>query len=259
MLQARVFVPALIAVSHGWNYVEEKQLLIHTLELWRRQGNDFRVAMTLKDLAEVNQFLGLSAEAMQQVKESLGMSEQLNDAVGQADCLRRLAELLHQDERFGAAEEAASKSINHLLGKGEEFGVCQSYNLLGRICHSKGETEKAINHFETALGIASPNWDSEQFWILYSLAGLFFDQGRAYDAHTHIERAKSHTVNDPYRLGRAMLQQAEFWYQESRLGEAKLEVLSAAGIFEKLGATREGEACKKLLQKLEEKSQADYI
>ena len=234
------------------NYEEEKQLLIYTLELWRRQENKFRVALTLGGLAEVNQLLGHTTEATQQVKESLGMFEQLNHTEGQSNCLHQLAELLHKDEQFDAAEDAASKAINLILGKGQEFGVCKGYSLLGRICHSKGETEKAINHFETALGIVSPNWDSEHFWILHDLAGLFFDQGRFDDAHAHIERAKLHAANDSHNLGCAMLQQAQFWYQESKFGEAKSEVLSAVGIFEKFEATEDLEACRELLQMVEE-------
>jgi hypothetical protein len=52
-------------------------------------------------------------------------------------------------------------------------------------------TKQAIDHYETALGIASSsNWHGEQFWILCSLAELFRDQGRFDDAHAHVERAK---------------------------------------------------------------------
>jgi len=241
------------------HYAEQKQLLIHTLELWRKQGNKFGVATTLEDLAEVNQDLGLTTEATLQVKESLGIFEHLNHTEGQADCWYRLAELLHLDEQFDAAEEAASKSINLLLGKGQELGVCHGYHLLGRIYYSKRETDKATNHFETALGIASPNWDFQRFWILFDLARLSFDQGRFDDAHAHIEHAKVHTTNDPYHLGRAMLQQAIFWHKESRLVEAESEVLSAADIFEKLGAVKEVEASRELLQELEKTENTGYI
>ena len=48
------------------------------------------------------------------------------------------------------------RSIFNLLSdKGEQFVVCERYRVLGLVCQSKGEAEKAINHFETALGIAS--------------------------------------------------------------------------------------------------------
>ena len=146
------------------NFVEEKQLLGHTLKLWSGWGNTSQVAITLNLLATVNLQLGLYTEGIQQVEESLGIFKQLNHTTGQANSLQQLAQLLSKDNQLDAAEEAASKSIDLLLDGGGQFMVCQGYRLLGDIYHSKGEMEKAINQLETAFGIASSfNWDNEQF------------------------------------------------------------------------------------------------
>jgi tetratricopeptide (TPR) repeat protein len=237
------------------NYVEEKQLLGHTLGLWRGQRNRYQVATALERLGVANQQLGLYTEGIQQVEESLGIFKQLNDTIKQADSLQDLAWLLYYDNQLDAAEKALSQSINLLQDKGGKFRLCQGYCLLGRICHSKGETEKAINHLKAALGIASSsNWDNELFWILYSLALSFHKEGKFHDAQAHIEHAKSHTVNDPYLLGCAMEQQARFWYREGRLEEAKSEGLCAVGVYEKLGAARNMERCRKLLQRIERRT-----
>ena len=65
--------------------------------------------------------------------------------------------------------------------------------------------EKAINYFETALGIASSSdWGDQLFWNHYCLVKLFFEQGGSKDAHAHIGCAKSHAINDSYPLDRAM-------------------------------------------------------
>jgi len=233
------------------NFAEQKQLLVQILELQRRQGNTFQVAVTLEGLARVNQLLGFFTEAIPQAEESLGIFEQLNHTLGQVDSSQQLAELLCQANQLDAAEEAASRSIN-LLDKGEEFRISKGHIVLGRIFRSRGEIEKAINHFETALRMSSPNWGSEQFWILYALAGLFFGQSRFEDAHVYIERAKLHAVNDTYSLGRAMEQQAKFWYKEHQLGEAKKEVLCAVSEYKKVGAAKNIEDCRELLQWIEE-------
>jgi tetratricopeptide (TPR) repeat protein len=233
-------------------FVEEKQLLGHTLELWRGQRNRFQVATALVHLGAVNRQLGLHTEGIQQVEESLGIFKQLNHTIKQADSLQQLARLLSEDNQLDAAEKAISQSIN-LLDIGQQFRLCQCYNLLGDICCSKGEIEKAINHYKAALEIASSsNWHNRQFWILYSLAQLFYKEGRFQDAQAHIGHAKSHTVNDPYLLGRAMEQQAWFWYGEGRLEEAKSEGLCAVGVYEKLGAAKNVEDCRELLQCIEE-------
>jgi tetratricopeptide (TPR) repeat protein len=138
------------------------------------------------------------------VKEALGIYERLNDELGQARSLRQLAHFLQSDGRLDPAEGAASQVIVRFSGQGEHFQVCGCHRILGEICCSKGETEKAINHFETALGITSSfNWQSPLFWTHYSLAELFFNKGSFDEAHIHIERAKSYALNDTYNLGRA--------------------------------------------------------
>jgi tetratricopeptide (TPR) repeat protein len=236
------------------NPAKYKQLLGLTLELWRGQGGQFHVAETLVQLSTANTGLGLYKEGIQQVGEALEIFKQLGHTIGQAESLLQLAWLLHDDDQFGAAEEAVSKSLNLLSDKGEQFRVCKCYDLLGVICCSKGETEKAINHFETALGIAASfNWHSRQFCILYSLAQLSHQEGKFNDAQAYTECAKSHTSNDTYLLGCVMELQAEFWYNKGRLEEAKAEALGAAGIYEELGAVKNVEDCRKLLQKIERK------
>jgi hypothetical protein len=76
----------------------------------------------------------------------------------------------------------------------------------------------------------------------------------ADDAHTHIEHAKLHAVNDPYDLGSAMELQARVWDKQGRLEEAKSEALCAVGVFEKLGAVKKLGDCRKFLQDIEGKT-----
>ena len=236
------------------NVVERKQLLGHALELWRGQGNDLRVAETLRYLADANYRLGHYTDGIQQAEESLGIFKQLNHTLGEANSLQQLARLLRANGQLDAAEETASKSINLLLDRGEQFRVCQGYDLLGDIYRSKGETEKAIGHFKTALGIASSsNWHNQQFWIFYSLINLSIEKGRFNDAQAHVELAKSHILNDTYLLGRVAHLQTYLWYKQRRYEEARSEALHAIDILEQLGAAGDVMACRELLQWIEEK------
>jgi tetratricopeptide (TPR) repeat protein len=235
------------------NYAEYKRLLVHTLKLWRERENDFQVAQTLRFLAHTNQKLLLFTEGILQAKESLGISERLDSTLGQVHSLQYLARLLWCDKQLDAAEEAASRSIG-LLPDSERFLLCQGHRILGNVCHSKGEIEEAINHLETALGIASSsNWDSQQFWTHHSLAEVFRDQGRFDEAHAHIERAESLIGSDAYGLGRAVKLRASIWDRQGRIEEAKSEASRAVDAFEKLGAVKDAEDCRELLRRLEEK------
>ena len=82
---------------------------------------------------------------------------------------------------------------------------------------------------DTALRIvAASNWYDQLFWIHYSLAESSFNMYEFDDTHAHIEHAKSLGSN-PYQLGRAVEQEAKFWYAQGKLEEAKHEALQAAG------------------------------
>ena len=235
------------------NYAEYKRLIC-ALKLWRKRGNRIQVAQTLKFISDANRQLGLYKEGIEQAKEALEIYEQLGKILEEADSRRSLAQLLHQDGQLGAAEEVASRAIDLLSNiEGEPYPVCECYRILGLVSHSRGETAKAIKHFETAIRIASSfNWHHHLFQNNKSLAELLFNEDRFSDAHTHLERAKSHVANDPYSLGGAMKLQAQFWHKESRFEEARAEVLYAAEVYEGIGATKDAEDCRALLWDIEE-------
>jgi tetratricopeptide (TPR) repeat protein len=234
------------------NRLEQKRLLNHALELGRRWGDDTLVAQILQDLSRVNSILGLFKEGIRQAKEALEISERINDTNEQARSLERLAQLLSYDGQLDAAEDAASRGIDLISEKGQEHAVCCLHQVLGGVYQTKGETEKAIHHFKTALTIASPfNWHDPLGCTHQHLAYLFRDEHKFDDANFHIEQAKSHAVNNMYGLGCCMRGQATIWLLQHRLEDARSEVLHALEIFEKLGASNDIENCRKLLQTVE--------
>jgi len=234
------------------NGTEYKRLLTHTLRLWREQRDDYWAAHTLRRLSNANRLMGLRKEGIQQAKEALEIFKQLGDAEGQARCLIDLAWLLHADKQLDAAEEAASRAFNLIPEKGDQSLVYESHHILGKMYYSKGEWEKAIHHYEAALGIASSfNWNSHLFLVHHALAKLFLDEDRFDDAYTHIERAKLHTVDDTYSLGLGMELQARIWHKQHRLEEAGSEALRAVDVYEKLGAAQDVERCRGLLQRIQ--------
>jgi tetratricopeptide (TPR) repeat protein len=240
--------------SQVGNHIEGKRLMTHTLELERRSGKDSQVAATLRRLADTNRFLFHCTEGRRQLEKALEIVEGIGDKIEQAECLFSLAQLLIEDEEPDAAEKATSRAVDLLPEKGQEFLVCALHMTLGRINRSKGERKKALRHYETAIRIASPfDWHSILFWIHYELAELFGDGRELDDESAHIKRAKSHAIDGAmqYQLGRAMQMQAEVWYRERRLEDAKSEALNAAHIYEKLGLADDVKDCHDLLQEVE--------
>ena len=242
---------ALLFDSMG-NLTEEETLLNYVLKLERERGNDDGAAFALIELSDANRMLGLHEEGIHQAKEALAIYERLGNARKQGYSLITLARLFYDYNQLDAAEDAASHAVQLLPEKGQEFLVSRSHRILGEIYFSKGEKEKAIRHFETALEMASAfNWDIDQFWIHYSLAKLLRDEDEFDDAHAHIEQAKSYAVNDVYCLGRAVNLQAWVCYWQGRLDDATSEALHAIEIFERIGAVSGVENCEALLQRID--------
>ena len=236
------------------NPAEYKRLLVHALELRRERGDDHQTGRTLRYLSDANRLLGPYQEGIQQGEEALEIYEQLGDTGEQAECLNYLAWLFYGDKQLETAEKAAYRAIRLVPDGNDQFLVCQCRRIRGKVCNSKGETETAINHFEAALRIASPfDWHDELAGIHYSLAKLFSKQGRFDDAHAHVEKIKSHAVNNACNLGHAMRLQAGFWYQQHRFEEAKSEALRASDVYERLGATKSLEKCRALLRDIHQK------
>ena len=239
-------------LQSGGKQVERKRLLTHTLKLWKERGNECGVAGTLQHLSDVNRIMGLYKEGVQQVKEASGIFKRIGNTVAQGECLIVLGLLLDLDNQLDAAEEAAFCAINLFSGKGQRHHICQSHRLLGNIYRSKGEIEKAVHHFEVALGIASPsNWHEQLVFLHYALAETFLNEGRFRDAQAHIKCAKLHALNHTYFLGDLMELQAKLWYKQDRLEEARSGALRAVDVFEKLGAIRGLERCSGVLQWIE--------
>ena len=230
------------------NHTECKRLLNHSLKLRRERGDDHQVAQSLRELACANRMVGLEREGIRQAGEASEIFKQLGEVVEQAHSLITLARLLCDDRQLDAAEETGSRAIKLLPEKGEELLVCQAHLALGGIYLFKGKKKKAIHHLETALGIASSlNTVEQLFWVHLGLARVFCKAYKLTRAQTHLERAKSHAVNNPYHLAWAMCMQTLVWSMQWRFGEAKSEALRALDAFEKLGATRDAETTRRVL------------
>ena len=234
------------------NHTEARRLLVHTLELRRQLKDDAQVVRTLLSLSTVNRLLSFLKEGIQQAEEALEILERTNDTQHQAAVLDNLACLLYEDNQLDAAENAASRAIGRIPEKGQEYILSRLQRVIGKVHQAKGEKEKAIHHFKTALEIASPfNWPGALFWLHLDLARLFHDGDEFDEANAHIKQAKSYTVNQPLWLGFAMSMQAEVWLRQRRLEDSKTEILHALDIFETLGAVRDAKDSKNLLEMVE--------
>jgi tetratricopeptide (TPR) repeat protein len=246
----------LYALAHLFGRIgndgQRKKHLVRALELERQRGDDDRVAKTLRYLADANRLLGLHKEGIRQAREGLEIYERIGDTIGQAECLNTLSWLLFEGGQPDAAESTASRAIDLASDQGREHLVTQLHRILGSIHYSQGWKEKAIHHYNTALGTASPrNWNDQLFWIHFAMAALFLDEGEFDNTQAHIEQAKLHVDHGLYNLSRAMELQANVLYFQHRLEDAKSEAFRALENYEKIGSARSAEFCRTLLRNIE--------
>ena len=239
------------------NAAESKRPLAHALRLWKERGSELMVAHTLRYLSEANRQMGLFKEGMEQAREALEIYKRFDNTPMQAYCLIKLAFLLRDDKQLDAAKEEASRAINLVGEKGDQFQLCESHRVLGSIYQYKGETEEAISHFKMALAIATPsNWHDQLFWTHISLAELSRNDGRFEDAQAHIGHARPYMTNGPFYLAHTLRLQASVWHKQHMLEEAQSEALRAADCFEKVGAARDLELCRGLLRDIQKELDA---
>ena len=238
------------------NWTGRKRLLIQSVGLWRKRGNDYQVAETLVALSSANRILDLHKEGIRQAREALETFGRLGETGKQAECLIALALSLRADKQLDEAEEAATRAmaLMNLPENHDHFELPQCHKTLGYIHQSKGDREKAVRHFEESLRIASSLGSRGQLSKTHlALADLYFEEDKLDDAYAHAAHAKSHAGDDMLLLGSAGLLSAHALYKQNRPKEGKPEALRALAVFEKLGATDLMGIARRVLEMIEEK------
>ena len=242
-------------LSSVGNFAEGKQLLGDALKFEREKGDDYRVALTLVMLSDANLWLGLFQKGIDQAREALKIFERIDDIGKQGNTLLILAHLFHSDRQLDAAEEAAFRAIQLLPTEGQELQLCRSHLVLGRIYYSKEKKEKGVQHYKTALGIASRfKWNDELIRIHLSLAKLFLVEDEVHNTYTHIQEAKSCAVVNAYSLGRTF--HVRVLICRMHMFDATSEAPYLLDIYEKLGASRDTDRCRVLLRRTEGKAKS---
>ena len=139
------------------NYGEVVRLCALLLKLWRDRGDLSQVSLQLKSLFPYYLLAGLREEGRQMAEGALEIFTQAGYTEGQAKCFSQLAMTYLGDDRVDTAEEYASNALALLSENTPQMTVSQCHMAFGFVSQRKRSTQKAIEHMEIALGIATSN------------------------------------------------------------------------------------------------------
>lgn len=132
-------------------YTDALACYLKALEFGRRGGNDWELAVTLGNLANVLACTGRTEEARAHYREVLSLQRDLQDRPGLAATLVNLGNLEADAGRLDRAEAYYLEALDLLPEAASDDLVAVLMSNLGLVRREKGDWEGAFRRFEEAL------------------------------------------------------------------------------------------------------------
>ena len=181
-------------------YEEAQSALERGLALWRDQGDSWRIAWALFQLATAEASRAEYAQAERHLDESLERFRALGDDWAVAMVLNELAGTASTRGDYARAGRMLDEALPMLRAMGETtVSLAVTVNLLGRVLLAEGDVTRALDLFDAALAITTQHANREgQAWSwlnlgLAKLAAMDTDAAedaltRALDLYVELER-----------------------------------------------------------------------
>jgi len=161
-----------------WDYINARQLLEESLEIWRKVGDKKGMATVINNLGWIAGQLGELMSASELSGESLTLHAELGDKRGMAVAFNNLSLVAFVQAEFPRARSLQENSLNLRQEIGDERGVAYATAILGWFEVVQGNYEKAAALLESARGKLRELGDNMIMgfcvWVLTQMA---LDQG----------------------------------------------------------------------------------
>jgi DNA-binding SARP family transcriptional activator/tetratricopeptide (TPR) repeat protein len=125
----------------------------HYLDLIRRAGNPWRLAIGLNNHGHHCELLGKVDEATRYLQEALGILESIGGGPGLAEVLANLGRIHLKSGRFDEAIAGLTEAHRLYLGRGQLLGQAVVLRELGEAQHRVGAADQARESLEAALAL----------------------------------------------------------------------------------------------------------
>jgi tetratricopeptide (TPR) repeat protein len=151
--KAKVLSSAGILASFQGDYGRAQRFHQQSLALWRAQGSQRGIAISLDSLGAVAFYEGKHAMARSLLEESLGIKRELGDQQGIAVSLGNLGNVAFAEADYTSAHHFYEQSLFIYRGLGDRRNIAISLHNLGNVAMKQGDHKRARSLHEESLAI----------------------------------------------------------------------------------------------------------
>jgi len=168
--KAKVLSLAGILASFQGDYGRAQRFHQQSLALFRAQGSQRGIAISLDSLGSVAFYEGKHATARSLLEESLGIKRELGDQQGIAVSLGNLGNVAFAEADYTSAHHFYEQSLFIYRGLGDRRNIAISLHNLGNVAMKQGDHKRARSLHEESLAIKRALGD--KWGIGYTLHSL---------------------------------------------------------------------------------------
>ncbi len=232
----------ILLLYHG-SAEESASYLTRAGELYRAAGDDYGVAVSLAERAQLDLRAGRRAEAVGTYQEALRVLRRLGARHAEAVYVGNLGVAQLELGRFDAARGSLLASLDLHRSLGTSRFDARTLCNLGLVEESRGRLEEALEHYQGSLRASREAADDKSTGIaLANIAGLKLRLGDLAGSRVHAQAAEDAFAEDSFPVHLADLHLTVAWLDraEEDLDAAERRLERAAELIERHALVEHG-------------------
>ena len=226
-------------VAHGrGDYDEAARLYQRALDIFKRLGDQARMAASYHNLGMLAQNRGDYDQAARLYERALDIFKRLGDQASMATSYGQLGILAQERGDYDEAARQYQRALDMFERLGDQASMATSYHELGILAQERGDYDQAARHYQTALDIKERLGDQAGMTTSYHQLGILAHHRRDYDqAARHYQTALdiSERLGDQAGMARGYHQLGMLAQERGDYDQAARQYQRALDMFERIG------------------------
>ena len=226
-------------VAHGrGDYDQAARLYQRALDIFKRLGDQARMAASYHNLGRAAQNRGDYDQAARLYERALDIFKRLGDQASMATSYGQLGILAQERGDYDQAARQYQRALDMFERLGDQASMATSYHELGILAQERGDYDQAARHYQTALDIKERLGDQAGMTTSYHQLGILAHHRRDYDqAARHYQTALdiSERLGDQAGMARGYHQLGMLAQERGDYDQAARQYQRALDMFERIG------------------------